>query len=75
MPPRTAPTGPPVSARGPGARSPEPGALQGFTTRRYGLGATSHAYAIAAALLALAALEALAASRRGAVRAETDHSR
>ncbi|MHB9756497.1 hypothetical protein ACYBSK_19155 [Streptomyces sp. BYX5S] len=46
----------------------------GAATQQYGLGTTSHAYAITAALLALAALAALTASRRGAARPEADRS-
>ncbi|MFF0415498.1 MFS transporter [Kitasatospora sp. NPDC004745] len=43
-----------------------PAIAAGAATRSYGLGATAHAYGIAAALLALAALGALAVSRRRA---------
>ncbi|MEO6088233.1 MAG: MFS transporter [Umezawaea sp.] len=51
-----------------------PAVAAGAATQHYGLGATSHAYAITAALLALAALAALTASRRVAARPETDRS-
>ncbi|MGW4037749.1 hypothetical protein ACWEIM_15915 [Streptomyces sp. NPDC004778] len=46
----------------------------GAAAQHYGLGVTSHAYAITAALLALAALAALTVSRRGAARPEADRS-
>ncbi|WP_152436752.1 MFS transporter [Nocardiopsis xinjiangensis] len=49
-----------------------PAVAAGAATQHYGLGATSHAYAITAALLALAALAALTASRGGAARPEAD---
>ncbi|MFE3830857.1 MFS transporter [Streptomyces sp. NPDC059092] len=51
-----------------------PAVAAGAATQHYGLGTTSHAYAITAALLALAALAALTASRRGAARPEADRS-
>ncbi|MFD3722274.1 hypothetical protein [Streptomyces sp. NPDC058674] len=51
-----------------------PAVAAGAATQHYGLGATSHAYAITAALLALAALAALTASRHGAARPEADRS-
>ncbi|MFE0799357.1 MFS transporter [Streptomyces sp. NPDC058812] len=51
-----------------------PAVAAGAATQHHGLGATSHAYAVTAALLALAALAALTASRRGAARPEADRS-
>ncbi|MER6106306.1 MFS transporter [Streptomyces sp. NPDC001832] len=54
-----------------------PAVAAGAATQRYGLGATSHAYAAIAALLAAAALTALAVSRRrtATARPATDHLR
>ncbi|WP_121745212.1 MFS transporter [Streptomyces sp. E2N166] len=51
-----------------------PAVAAGAATQHYGLGTTAHAYVITAALLALAALAALTASRRGAARPQADRS-
>ncbi|MFE3742145.1 MFS transporter [Streptomyces sp. NPDC059134] len=51
-----------------------PAVAAGAATQHYGLGTTSHAYAITTALLAVAALAALTSSRRGAARPEANRS-
>ncbi|WP_329576097.1 MFS transporter [Kitasatospora sp. NBC_01250] len=50
-----------------------PAIAAGAATQRYGLGTAAHAYAVIAALLAVAALAALARSRHAAPRTTPDH--
>ncbi|MFF4602532.1 MFS transporter [Streptomyces sp. NPDC001339] len=52
-----------------------PAIAAGATTQHFGLRTTSHTYAVAAALLAVAAVAALTASRRKALHAADDHLR
>lgn len=52
-----------------------PAIAAGAATQHFGLRTTSHTYAVAAALLAVAAVAALTASRRKALHATDDHLR